>query len=153
MKTFQGSNQNEQIPGLILCSHGPLAIGLLQSLEMLAGDVPNICAFSLEPGDDVVQYRQAVVSQLEVYPKGTIIFVDLLGGTPCNQLLQYVQESGKVIEIITGMNLPIVLNAVLMRQNQKGNDFFLSLIADGKQSIGRVELEQLFMDDEDEDED
>lgn len=151
MKIYQSETTDPVIPGLILCSHGPFAIGLLQSLEMLAGNASNLSAFSLEPGDDVNVYRQAIVSQLEAYPKGSIVFVDLFGGTPCNQMLQYVQESGHVIEMVSGMNLPMLLSAVIMRKTLKGSDLSVSLIADGKQSVDRIDIEKLLLDEEDED--
>lgn len=29
-----------------------------------------------------------------------MIFVDLLGGTPCNQVMSYIQESGQVLDVV-----------------------------------------------------
>lgn len=151
MKVYQSEATDPVTPGLILCSHGPFAIGLLRSLEMLAGHASNVSAFSLEPGDDVNVYRQVIVSQLEAYPEGSIVFVDLFGGTPCNQILRYVQESGQWIEMVTGMNLPILLSAAIMRKTMKGSDLSVALVADGKQSVERIDMEKLLLDDEDDD--
>lgn len=74
-----------------------------------------------------------------------------LGGTPCNQILRYVQESGQWIEIVTGMNLPILLSAAIMRKTMKGSDLSVALVADGKQSVERIDMEKLLLDDEDDD--
>lgn len=152
MKVYINETIDETIPGLILCSHGPMAIGLLQSVEMLAGESANTAAFSLEPGDDVDLFRQTIVKQLDAYPEGTVVFVDLFGGTPCNQLLRYVQESEKPVEIVTGMNLPMILNAVLSRNANQGNALSIDSVSNGQQGISRVDVEGFLSEDEEDDE-
>jgi mannose PTS system EIIA component len=152
MKKYLSETMDESTPGLLLCSHGPLAIGLMQTLEMLAGKNPNMAAFSLEAGDDIDAYRQAIVSQLEAFPEGSIVFVDLFGGTPCNQFFRYIQESEKEVEIITGMNLPMLLNAVLARMNSQGETLSNDSVENGKMGISRIDCKALLSDDDEEDE-
>lgn len=152
MKTYISEMKDDTVPGMILCSHGPLAIGLMQSMEMLAGVSPNMAAFSLEPGDDVDAYRESIIAQYESYPEGTVIYVDLFGGSPCNQMMRYVQEKESVVEIVTGMNLPMILNAVLVRNNMKGNDLTLDSVQNGKEGVSRVDVERFLEDDEEDEE-
>ena len=84
VKSFRSENMNPEVPGIILLSHGPFAVSLVETASMLFGDAENIAAYSLEPGDDIDQYRESFVKTLNEFPEGTVIMVDLFGGTPCN---------------------------------------------------------------------
>ena len=44
---------------------------------------------------------------------GVIIFADMFGGTPCNQALQVVNDK---IDLIVGMNLPVVMEVLSKRE-------------------------------------
>lgn len=51
MKSFRSENMNPEVPGIILLSHGPFAVSLVETASMLFGDAENIAAYSLEPGE------------------------------------------------------------------------------------------------------
>ena len=85
MKVYRQEKLNQDLPGIILLSHGPFAVSLVETAQMIFGDSENIAAFSLEAGDDIDKYREAFVDMIEKFPKGSLIMVDLFGGTPCNQ--------------------------------------------------------------------
>ncbi len=83
---------------------------------MLFGESENIAAYSLEPGDDIDKYREAFVETINEFPEGSMILVDLFGGTPCNQVMRHIQRNRET----TGScwrNESLLVNAVLARGN------------------------------------
>ena len=153
MKYYKPETVNENLPGIILLSHGPFAVSLLYTARMLFGDAENLAAFSFEEGDDADQYRETFEETIDAFPEGTLILVDLFGGTPCNQVMRYVQERERPLEVVGGMNLPMLLNAVIAREKKNGKEFSLDTVENGKNGIFRVDVERFLQsDDEDEDE-
>ena len=153
MKYYKPETVNENLPGIILLSHGPFAVSLLDTARMLFGDAENLAAFSFEEGDDADQYRETFEETIDAFPEGTLILVDLFGGTPCNQVMRNVQERERPLEVVGGMNLPMLLNAVIAREKKNGKEFSLDTVENGKNGIFRVDVERFLQsDDEDEDE-
>lgn len=153
MKYYKPETVNENLPGIILLSHGPFAVSLLDTARMLFGDAENLAAFSFEEGDDADQYRETFEETIDAFPEETLILVDLFGGTPCNQVMRYVQERERPLEVVGGMNLPMLLNAVISREKKNGKEFSLDTVENGKNGIFRVDVERFLQsDDEDEDE-
>lgn len=150
MKYYRQEKVNEDLPGIILMSHGPFAVSLVETAQMLFGDSENIAAFSLEPGDDVDAYREAAVEAIECFPEGSLIMVDLFGGTPCNQVMKYIQEKEKPLEVIGGMNLPMLVNAVMARESISGKEFSLDTVENGRTGIFRVDVEGFLSEEDDE---
>lgn len=150
MKFYKPEKVNENIPGIILLSHGPFAVSLIETAQMLFGESENIAAFSLEPGDDIDNYRKSFAEAVDNFPKGSLIMVDLFGGTPCNQVMCHIQETGEPLEIVAGMNLPMLIQAVMARESMSGKEWNMDSVENGKNGIFRVNTEK-FLDDSDED--
>lgn len=150
MKYYKPEKINKDLPGILLLSHGPFAVSLIDTAKMLFGDSENLAAFSLEPGDDIDKYRESFVEVINEFPKGSLILVDLFGGTPCNQVMRYIQETGEPLEIVGGMNLPMLVNAVLAREGMSGKEISLDTVQNGKNGIFRVDAEGFLSDDDDE---
>ncbi len=149
MKCYKSGEVRADLPGIILLSHGPFAVSLVDTAKMLFGDSENLAAFSLEPGDDVDKYRETFVETIESFPEGSVIMVDIFGGSPCNQTMRYIQETGKVLEVVSGMNLPMLVNAVMAREELSGKDFSLDAAENGRNGIFRVDVEGFLSDDDD----
>ena len=64
---------------------------------------------------------------------GVLIFADMLGGTPCNQALTLVNEK---VHLIVGMNLPMILELLGMRETQPAE--VSAIIENGRQAIQDV---------------
>ncbi|MCI8294021.1 MAG: PTS sugar transporter subunit IIA [Hespellia sp.] len=152
MKAYKQSEVNPDVPGIILLSHGPFAVSLVESSKMILGEVENIAAYSLEPGDDFDKYREAFSESIHAFPAGCIIMVDLYGGTPCNQVMLYVQEKEEVLEVVTGMNLPMLIDAAVFREAMAGKELTSNAVDNGKDGIQRIDVEGFLSEDDDEDE-
>lgn len=111
-------NKNEiypELPGIILLSHGALAMGMLDTIRIVLGDTRNIAVFALEPGDDPAGYRDAFLEAVEAYSAGSVIFVDMFGGSPCNQLLLAWKDQEIPCCAFSGMSLPLISEAISAR--------------------------------------
>ncbi len=122
--------------GIILASHGKLAEGLLDSLKIFTGDPEKIEAICLMPGDDISEFVQKLKKSIEKVDtgEGVILFCDLLFGTPCNcgGSLFKTQDNLEKVQIITGMNLPMVLEYLGVRDSKLSPT---EIIAVGKEGI------------------
>lgn len=133
---FDEAKINQDEPGIVLLSHGPFAIALLKTMELIYTEAENIAAFSLEEGDNIEAFYEEMKKALESYEKGCICLVDLMGGTPCNQLRKYSFLSQKQVHAVLGMNLPMLLSAIEVRQTDSSLEEMVNqLIQDGQESI------------------
>ena len=124
MKTYIQETVNPDLPGIILLSHGPLAVSLVDTAKMVFGESENLAAFSFEEGDDADQYRMKVAETLERFPVGSVVMLDLFGGTPCNQMMRWIQETGKPLEIVAGIGKGVLLSSPYFPQRPfKKNSF------------------------------
>ena len=105
--------------GIVVVTHAGLADELLQAAELILGPLKGVEAVSIdrEMSLEVAKKRlhQAVVLAGRD-GDGTIILTDLFGGTPTNISAEFLQEG--VVEILTGVNLPMLIKGVGARVNQ-----------------------------------
>ena len=103
--------------GVVVVTHGQLAAELLNSAEMIVGDLPQFAAVSIGWHEDVEQARDAIARAIERVgnvaagsrgePVGVLVLTDMFGGTPANLAVTFL-ETGKV-EVITGVNLAMLM--------------------------------------------
>lgn len=103
--------------GVLVLSHSLLAQGIYESAKLFVGD--NILQFDylgLEAADDPLEFKDKIASKIKELDQGegVIILTDLLGGSPCNQTLNFINDK---IDILTGVNLPMILDLLLKRNN------------------------------------
>lgn len=122
------------IPGIILLSHGPLASGLLGTMEMVLGTVENVTALELEEGDHPEEYRKRIAEIAEAMPEKSVFLMDIFGGSPFNQVIQYFLENSKEIRAVSGMNLGMLMAAVNARQNND-SDMIEEITKMGKEAV------------------
>ena len=95
--------------GVIVVTHGQLAIELVKAAEMIVGDLPQFVAVSIGWHDDVTVAREEIARAIERVqgPAGVLILTDMFGGTPSNLAMTFIE--GNRIEVITGVNLPMLI--------------------------------------------
>ncbi len=105
--------------GALIVTHGNLAHELLNAARQIEADVSAIIAVPLEWSDTVDQAREKIARGLaQIGPdRGVIIFTDMFGGTPSNISLSFL-EQGR-IEIVTGVNLPMVVKFAMVKEEAK----------------------------------
>ena len=101
--------------GLILVTHGRLAVEFRAALEHVVGAQTQIETIAIGPDDDVERRRRDILNAVQNVDDGSgvILLTDMFGGTPSNLAIS-VMESGKV-EVIAGVNLPMLIKLVSVR--------------------------------------
>lgn len=95
--------------GTLILTHGGLARELLCAAEVIAGKLEGFEALCLDWSTGPEKGRQEIGVCLERLDQGdgVLILTDMFGGTPCNLARQFA-DPGR-IEVLTGVNLPMVL--------------------------------------------
>ncbi len=137
MKAPRDEGAGEPPVGLLLLSHGPLADALRETVHVLEPDTPETCgALSLawdEAPEKASQRLREAISAAD-RGRGVVLLTDMFGGTPSNLALAF-RERGKV-EIVTGVNLPMVLKAIaLCRVGEGPTEIACTLVERGRKSI------------------
>ena len=103
--------------GALIVTHGKLANELLNAAQKIEAKGGVMEAVPLEWTDTVDEAREKIRLALERIGTvdGVIIFTDMFGGTPSNISLSFL-EKGRV-EIITGVNLPMVVKFATMQHD------------------------------------
>ena len=118
--------------GLVLVTHGRLAEEFVAATEHVVGRQPNMRAISIGPDDDIEQRRLDIMAAVEAVDDGSgvILLTDMFGGTPSNLAIS-VMEAGH-IEVIAGMNLPMLIKLSSVRKGDK-----LAAAVEEAQAAGR----------------
>ena len=95
--------------GLVLVTHGRLAVEFRAALEHVVGPQRQIESVTIGPDDDVEQRRKDIIEAVKRVDtgEGVAILTDMFGGTPSNLAIS-VMDRGKV-EVIAGVNLPMLV--------------------------------------------
>jgi mannose PTS system EIIA component len=101
--------------GIVIAAHGHLAEELLATARQIIGELPSIATCSVDTAAAPESYQAQIRSAVKSVDqgKGVIVFADLVGGSPCTQSLSLCQQAN--IEVITGVNLPMLLKANTLR--------------------------------------
>jgi PTS system N-acetylgalactosamine-specific IIA component len=102
---------------VILVSHGKFANGLNDALSMLAGNREDILSVGLENGksvDDFVALFTEKVKDISTDDE-VILLGDIIGGSPLTNATNVLVNKGIKTVILGGMNLPLALTTVLMK--------------------------------------
>ncbi|HBG91206.1 MAG TPA: PTS mannose transporter subunit IIAB [Lactobacillus acetotolerans] len=103
--------------GIVLASHGAFADGIAQSAGMLFGKPDNFAHVILKPDegpDDIRGKIEKAVASFDNQDE-VLILVDLWGGTPFNQANGLFEKHSDKWAIVSGMNLPMVVEALTQR--------------------------------------
>ena len=125
---------------VVLVSHGTMAPGLHNALMMLAGEGrADILSTSLENGmssavfaENVRKCISGITEEDEI-----LLFGDLVGGSPLTTAANVIAEQGLMgITVMTGgMNLPLVLSAVLMKDTMDTEELVSMLIPEAREEL------------------
>jgi PTS system mannose-specific IIA component len=95
--------------GVVVVTHGQLAVELVNAAEMIVGDLPQFTAVSMGWHDDVGDAREEIGHAIERVRSdgGVLVLTDMFGGTPSNIGMTFLEKDQ--IEVITGVNLPMLI--------------------------------------------
>jgi len=95
--------------GVVVVTHGQLAVELLNAAEMIVGDLPQFTAVSIGWHEDVNDAREGIEKAIEQVKGdgGVLLLTDMFGGTPSNLGMTFLEADR--LEVITGVNLPMLI--------------------------------------------
>ncbi|MEO1090082.1 MAG: PTS sugar transporter subunit IIA [Pseudomonadota bacterium] len=108
--------------GLVLVTHGQLALEFLAAMEHVVGPQDQVRAVCIGPDDDMEQRREDILSAARDVDQGSgvVLLTDMFGGTPSNLAISAMQRGR--IEVIAGMNLPMLIKLAEVRRNGTVDD-------------------------------
>jgi mannose PTS system EIIA component len=107
----------KQMIGMVLVTHGRLADELLGALEHVVGEQEQAATVCIQPDDDMEQRRRDILAAIGAVDSGdgAVVLTDLFGGTPSNLAISVMNETR--IEVIAGVNLPMLVQLARVRKN------------------------------------
>ena len=121
--------------GVLITTHGNLGSELIRAAELIRGSLKGIVHVSIDQTKGVEDLKKEISMALKKLDqgKGVLILTDLFGGTPSNISLSFLKE-GKV-EVITGVNLPMLLKLPDIREGMQLKEFARSIKDYGVKNI------------------
>ncbi len=121
--------------GVVVVSHGDFARGLVETAEQIVGALDKVSWVSIKDRCNVDDIRKAIDKAIKKVNTGygVLLLTDMFGGTPSNLSLTFL-EKGKV-EVLTGVNLPILLKLASIREGKSLEEIASILKEHGRKSI------------------
>jgi len=122
--------------GVVIVAHLQLADELLKTAELITSNkLDNFRTVSINPNDNPDKAREKVLSAVKSVDSGNgvLILVDMFGGTPSNLSLSLL-DRGKT-EIITGANLPMIIESATKSQKLPLEELVNNLTLIGQKGI------------------
>jgi PTS system mannose-specific IIA component len=101
--------------GIVVVTHGKLAEAFIAVTEHVVGKQAQIKGVGIEPEDNAEAARERILAAIKEVSsgQGVVILTDMFGGTPSNLAISVMKSEG--IEVIAGVNLPMMIKLVSVR--------------------------------------
>ena len=121
--------------GLVLVTHGRLAEEFVTAMVHVVGPQEQVATVAIGPEDDMESRRDDIAAAIAAVDagRGVIVLTDLFGGTPSNLAISLMQR-GRV-EVIAGMNLPMLIRLGSARKAMKVTDAIAAAREAGRKYI------------------
>lgn len=118
------------VSSVLILTHGRSGEEILKSAEMIMDKIDDMYAFSLLPGMSPEEYYKIVKEKLDIIQGNVLVIVDVFGGTPSN--VAALLSKNYNISIVTGLNLPMLLEVVSLRCSISGEELANEIVSVGK---------------------
>jgi mannose PTS system EIIA component len=105
--------------GILIVSHCDLGRELLNAAQFIVGRIDGADAMAITETTETERLIKVIEGKAHTLDTGdgVIILTDMFGGTPSNLSLSFLKK-GK-IEVLTGVNLPMLISIIQNRPTQK----------------------------------
>jgi len=104
--------------GILVVAHGELATLFLDTAKKILGEeCPAASAFPIAWDADFSAAKKSLDKAIKKMGEGgtpVLVLTDLFGGTPTNLAMTFYKKGG--VEIVTGINLPLLIKALLIQK-------------------------------------
>jgi PTS system mannose-specific IIA component len=121
--------------GVLIVSHGKLAEALIVSAQFLVGNLQKVKGVSIGPKDRKEEIKDRIQEKISEVDDGdgVVILTDLLGGTPTNLCLSFLERER--VEVVTGVNVPMLLTLLSYRKGRSLEEISKLAKKSGRRSI------------------
>jgi len=106
--------------GVVVATHGRLGEELLATAASVCGPLAGARAVSISSSQSMEEARARLGEAIREVEEGdgVLVLTDMLGGTPANLALSFLDEAR--VEVMTGVNLPMLLKLSTLRAEGAG---------------------------------
>lgn len=132
---------------LLLVSHRGIAAGMESAVRMVMGPAADqLTVMELTEDEGIENFGKRLEAYLTEWlteGKKGLIFADLKGGTPYNQSELLLAKHGlkSRAKVISGMNLPMIIDALFKDMDVCSSEELTAVIDAAKDGIGCLDLE------------
>jgi len=122
--------------GIVIVTHCQLGEALIGAAEFIIGRRPeSLESVSIDLSENAGKLRDKISQGIKSVKgqEGVLILTDMFGGTPSNLSYSFLEEGR--IEVLSGVNLPVLIQAASMRKKMKLDELATNLESFGKKSI------------------
>lgn len=103
--------------GIIIVTHGNLAIELIAVAEHVVGKQQHLVPICIGPDDNIERRREEILDAVKTVDtgKGVAILTDMFGGTPSNLAISVMKPGA--IEVVAGVNVPMLIKLISLRSS------------------------------------
>lgn len=124
--------------GVVLTGHGRYAYGMADSLFLTMGQQEAFAAIEFTPDVTPEQLSANIRAAAESLGEdGVLILCDMAGGTPFNETIKLLPELHQEVEVLAGINLPILIEACMDRDDKDVHELAEQLVATGQTTLMR----------------
>lgn len=125
--------------GIVVAAHGNLATELVATAELIVGELPLVAGCNISPSLSAQAMEEELERTVQRVDQGdgVLILADLLGGTPCTRGMALCRKAR--IEVLTGVNLPMILKAHSLRASRSLAELAPELVEAARGSVRWVQ--------------
>jgi len=121
--------------GIVVVTHGDLGETLIATTRFIFGSPPeDVVAVSVDLETNPDKLHKSIEDGIKSVDQkdGILLLTDMFGGTPSNLAYSFLEEGH--VEVLAGVNLPILIKAVESRKDIPLADLAASFEKFGRQS-------------------
>ena len=122
--------------GIVVATHCQLGDALIDAVEFIIGSRPeSMVSVSIDLNENAEKLRRKIAAGIKQVDnrEGVLILTDMFGGTPSNLSYSFLEDGH--VEVVSGVNLPMLIRAANKRAQLALEDLALNLEDFGKKSI------------------
>ena len=122
---------------IIVTGHGNFASGLMSSVDLIAGKQENVIGIDFTQNDNTKILQEKIESAINDLGNDIIILCDLAGGSPFKTAVTLGNSlfKDRNIHVISGTNLGMLLEVILMRDEMSVDELLNLAVESGKRAI------------------
>ena len=123
--------------GVVIATHGKLAEEMIRTAEAVVGRLEQVAPLSVVATSPNMRTDLKAAIERVDQGDGVLLLTDPLGGSPTNLCVSFLAD--RQVEVVTGVNLPMVLKLGSLRASGKPiGEIARARVAAGQRAIDHV---------------